>query len=164
MGPAKLNLYKKHMDNLNFPPLKRKAGHIPSLLTPNCSSIEKKFLVIRSEKGKVAARSPFKIHKELCSVLGGEASGITKLRSGEILVELSSSDHEDKLLALETFGGLPVVVYAHLRLNSSRGVVRSPDLRGTSDDEIVEELDEVTQARRIYRRRVSLRLRLTLSS
>ena len=68
------------MDNSNFPPLKRKARPIPSLLTKDGSIAKRKFLVNTKEsKGKVAARSPFKIHKEICSVLGGEASDITKL-------------------------------------------------------------------------------------
>ena len=98
----------------------------------------------------MAARSPFKIHKEICSVLGGEASGITKLRSGDILVEVLSCTYEEKL---PTFGGLSVTVEPHSRLNSSRSVVRIADLRGTSEDEIVEELDEVTHARRITRHR-----------
>ena len=72
------------------------------------------------------------------------------MTSPNLVVEVLSCTYEEKL---PTFGGLSVTVEPHSRLNSSRSVVRSADLRGTSEDEIVEELDEVTHARRITRHR-----------
>ncbi|GFN91654.1 hypothetical protein PoB_001816000 [Plakobranchus ocellatus] len=51
------------------------------------------FLVISSKgSAKVADRSPFKIHRELKSILGDETIEVTKLGSGDLMVELKSND------------------------------------------------------------------------
>ncbi|RUS85307.1 hypothetical protein EGW08_006954 [Elysia chlorotica] len=55
-----------------------------------------------------------------------------------------------RLGKIDTFVNIPVTVKAHRSLNSSRGVVRSRDLETTSEEEMVEELDGVTHARRIF--------------
>ncbi|GFO26998.1 hypothetical protein PoB_005350300 [Plakobranchus ocellatus] len=52
-----------------------------------------KFMVI-SLKGsaKVAGRSPFKIHREMNSILGDETIEVTKLGNGDLMVEFKSNN------------------------------------------------------------------------
>ncbi|GFO31830.1 nucleic-acid-binding protein from mobile element jockey [Plakobranchus ocellatus] len=65
------------------------------------------------------------------------------------MVELKSNDQAKKLGAIATFLDILVTVSPHKSLNSSKGVIRSRDLRCCSEEEMVEELSGVTHARRI---------------
>ncbi|GFO17782.1 RNA-directed DNA polymerase from mobile element jockey [Plakobranchus ocellatus] len=56
------------------------------------------------------------------------------------MVELKSNDQAKKLGAIATFLDIPVTVSPHKSLNSSKGVIRSLDLRCCSEEEMVEEL------------------------
>ncbi|GFO05147.1 RNA-directed DNA polymerase from mobile element jockey [Plakobranchus ocellatus] len=69
------------------------------------------------------------------------------------MVELKSNDQAKKQGAIATFLEIPVTVSPHKSLNSSKGVIRSRDLRCCSEEEMVEELSGVTHARRIKVRR-----------
>ena len=143
------------MDSLTNP--KKRKGAIPSLLRNDllsCSSV-KKFLVISSlnKKAKVAEKSPFKIHKALCNILIGEAHSVTKLGSGDILVELHDSEQVDRLRKCKSFDDVPVSVQEHKSLNSSRGVVRDRDFRNATEEEFAEQCVGVTRAQRIFRRK-----------
>ncbi|GFO41938.1 RNA-directed DNA polymerase from mobile element jockey [Plakobranchus ocellatus] len=136
---------------------KRKAEDLPTLMSVSPFagwSPFKKFMVISSKgSAKVADRSPFKIHRELKSILGDETIEVTKLGSGDLMVELKSNDQAKKLGAIATFLDIPVTVSPHKSLNSSKGVIRSRDLWCCSEVEMVEELSGVTHARRIKVRR-----------
>ncbi|GFO15218.1 hypothetical protein PoB_004172300 [Plakobranchus ocellatus] len=78
--------------------------------------------MVISSKGsaKVADRSPFKIHRDLKSILGDETIEVTKLGSGDLMVELKSNDQAKKLGAIATFLDIPVTVSPHKSLNSSK--------------------------------------------
>ncbi|GFO18977.1 RNA-directed DNA polymerase from mobile element jockey [Plakobranchus ocellatus] len=133
---------------------KRKAEDLPTLMSVSPFSgwsPFKKFMVLSSKgSAKVADRSPFKIHyRELKSILGDETIEVTKLGSGDLMVELKSNDQAKKLGAIAMFLDIPVTVSPHNSLNSSKGVIRSRDLRCCSEEEMVEELSGVTHARRI---------------
>ncbi|GFN91188.1 RNA-directed DNA polymerase from mobile element jockey [Plakobranchus ocellatus] len=69
------------------------------------------------------------------------------------MVELKSNDQAKKLGAIATFLDIPVTVSPQKSLNSSKGVIRSRDLRCCSEEDMVEELSGVTHARRIKVRR-----------
>ncbi|GFO32879.1 Gag-like protein [Plakobranchus ocellatus] len=69
------------------------------------------------------------------------------------MVELKSNEQAKKLGAITTFLDIPVTVSPHKSLNSSKGVIRSRDLRCCSEEEMVEELSGVTHARRTKVRR-----------
>ena len=93
-----------------------------------------KFMVISSQDDrKVAAKSPFKINRELVKILGAEPHGVTKKRSGDLMVELRSKEQERKLERVSSFLDVPVTVRPHKSLNTSRGVisihVRKGDVR-----------------------------------
>ncbi|GFN82299.1 retrovirus-related pol polyprotein from type-1 retrotransposable element r1 [Plakobranchus ocellatus] len=91
---------------------KRKAEDLPTLMSVSPFagwSPFKKFIVISSKgSAKVADRSPFKIHRELKSILGDETIEVTKLGSGDLMVELKSNDQAKKLGAIATFLDIPV--------------------------------------------------------
>ncbi|GFN95423.1 nucleic-acid-binding protein from mobile element jockey [Plakobranchus ocellatus] len=69
------------------------------------------------------------------------------------MVELKSNDQANKLGAIATFLDTPVTGIPHKSLNSSKGVIRSRDLRCCTEEEIVEEPRGATHARRIKVRR-----------
>ena len=92
-------------------------------------------MVISSQENrKVAAKSPFKINRELVKILGAEPHGVTKQRSGDLMVELRSKEQERKLERVSSFLDIPVTVRPHKSLNTSRGVIKhvgtGPSTRG----------------------------------
>ena len=122
---------------------------------PRTSSASPRFLVIHSqEERSVSSLSPFVIEKVLDGMIGTPKS-IKKLRSGDLLVEYEKKKHIEKLLRLNKFHDLKVTVSLHGSLNSCKGVVRCPDLKGVSEQEILEEMREqgVINVRRIKIRR-----------
>ena len=101
-----------------------------------------RFIIIESEdeNSSVTSLSPFVIQKVLQSI-SGEPKSIKKLsKSNQLLVEVSRKAHAENLLRTQTFHNLKVRVRPHSSLNSSRGVIRCPDLRGCSEKEILDEM------------------------
>ena len=70
-------------------------------------------------------------------------------------MEYEKKKQIDTLLRLEKFHDLKVKVSLHASLNTCKGVVRCPDLKGVSEQEILEEMREqgVINVRRIKIRR-----------
>ncbi|GFO22886.1 RNA-directed DNA polymerase from mobile element jockey [Plakobranchus ocellatus] len=101
----------------------------------------------------MADRSPFKIHRDLKSIIGDETIEVTKLGSSDLMVELKPNHQAKKLGAYTTFIDIPVTVSPHKSLKNSKRVICSRDLRFCSEEEMVEELSGVTHARRIIVRR-----------
>ena len=123
---------------------------------PTTSQPSSRFLVISSkeEDRQMSNISPFVIEKVLHGMVGVPKS-IKKLRSGDLLVEYEKKKQIDTLLRLEKFHDLKVKVSLHASLNTCKGVVRCPDLKGVSEQEILEEMREqgVINVRRIKIRR-----------
>ena len=107
------------------------------------SPIWPRFLVISSsssEDGKnLTTLSPFAINKGIEGVVGTPKS-IKRLRSGDILVEVSRSTQANNLLKTKSLIDVPVQVTPHRSLNSSKGVIRCPDIKNCSDEEILDNL------------------------
>ena len=120
-------------------------SHRPSIAFP-------RFLVIQSKEQnfKMTSISPFVISKTLQGI-AGEPKSVKKLRSGDLLVEVAKASHSSNLLNTTSFFGHDCKCFPHNSLNTSRGVIRCPDLAGVSESEIVAELTSqyVTGARRI---------------
>ena len=116
-----------------------------------------RFLLIKStdDDFKMTNLSPFVIEKTLESIAGVPKS-VKKLRTGDLLVEVERASHAKNLLGITQFYNRPCRCIPHRTLNTSRGVIRCPDLAGVSEDEIVKELSaqHVTAARRIKIRRL----------
>ncbi|KAJ8043222.1 hypothetical protein HOLleu_10217 [Holothuria leucospilota] len=100
-----------------------------------------RFLVISScGDGKgLTSLSPFAINKGIEGVVGTPKS-IKRLRSGDILVEVSRSTQANNLLKTTSLIDTPIQVTPHRSLNSSKGVIRCPDIKNCSDEEILDNL------------------------
>ncbi|GFT94132.1 uncharacterized protein TNCV_3922131 [Trichonephila clavipes] len=111
------------------------------LVLPNLSIDETaqrvRFLLISLPNNAMSVKSPFTIHKALKGI-GGEPKSIKRLRSGDLLVETSSSTQTKSFLLAKTFLDSPVNILPHKSLNTSRGVISEPDLLTTSEAEILE--------------------------
>jgi hypothetical protein len=110
------------------------------------------FLVIQgtdSEK-PLNKLSPFAIAKGIQG-LAGEPKKVTRLRSGDILVEVCQRSHSVNLLKSTMLVDTPIRVSIHKSLNSKKGVIRCKDLKYCSEEEIVEGLSDqkVTEAKHI---------------
>ena len=114
-----------------------------------------RFLVIGSADDETLKKlSPFAIQKGLQG-LAGEPKTVKKLRNGSLLVECSTESHSKNLLKSKRLCGISITVNLHTYLNSSKGVIRSRDLEGVSEEEICENLSSqgITSVKRIKVRR-----------
>ena len=119
------------------------------------STASPRFLVIHSqEERSISSLSPFVIEKVFIG-MAGEPKGKKKLRSGDLLVEYTNTKQIKNLLRWTLFHNLKVQVSLHASLNTCKGLVRCPDLKGVSEEEILEEMREqgVIHVRRIKVRR-----------
>ena len=99
-----------------------------------------RFILVESkeENKPVTSLSPFVIQKVIQSI-AGEPENIKKLhRSNQLLIEVSRKAHAENLLRAQTFHDLKVRVYPNTSLNSSKGVIRCPELGNCSEEEILE--------------------------
>ena len=100
-----------------------------------------RFILVESkEEGRqITSLSPFLIQKVIQSIAGEPENIKKKLhRSNQLLIELSKKAHAENLLRAQTFHDLKVRVYPHTSLNSSKGVIRCPELRNCGEEEILE--------------------------
>ena len=114
-----------------------------------------KYFVIDSLQGsKLTALNIFAVDRAIRDHLGSEPAKITPHRDGNFLIEVSSRQQSDKLKLLTKLVGEGVKVDKHKTLNTSRGVITSPLLRGLSEEDVVDGLKDrgVIGAYRITRR------------
>ncbi|XP_012942404.1 uncharacterized protein LOC106012833 [Aplysia californica] len=95
----------------------------------------------------------FKIGDALRQVLGYIPTNVQKLSSGALLIKCASNKELAGLEKITTFGGVPCVSERHQKFNQSKGVVRSHELKGCSNQDIVDNFEGVVEARRITIRR-----------
>ena len=102
-----------------------------------------RFLVVKSqeEKQTMADLSPFLIEKCIQSIVGHPKT-IKKLKSGGLLLEVDRKQQVENLLKTTEIFDLKVKISLHHSLNSSKGVIRCPELRPCSDKEIIDNLKE----------------------
>ena len=96
-----------------------------------------KSLVVKSasEERPLSKLSPFAMQKGFQAVAGTHKSA-KRLRDGSFLVECSRRTQEENLLKTVHFVDRPVHVFVHKTLNSSRGVIKCPELSDMSEIEI----------------------------
>ena len=103
------------------------------------------FLVVEAENKDPINISIFGIQKLLYSGCG-EVKNAKKLRNGAVLVEVASKQQAENALnnmKSWTDGNgkhIPIKVTPHRTLNSSRGVIRSRDLRDCTETEVLDAL------------------------
>lgn len=101
-----------------------------------------RFIVIKGTDEKPISKiSPFVIHKQIQSV-AGTVKKVSKMRSGNLLVECSNKSQSTNLLTLTTITNFPVSASPHNSLNSCKGIIRdrSQYLGDLTVEEICEEL------------------------
>ena len=110
-----------------------------------------KFLIIESKNKEkaVTSLSPFVIEKQIESIIG-TPKFVKKLRNGTLLVETVRKGQTDNLLKTNMFFNIPVEVTPHKTPNSSKGIIRDRNLKGESEDNIKEYLEDqrVTHVKR----------------
>ena len=94
--------------------------------------------------------SPFAINKGIVAI-ASPLTVVKKLRSGQFLIQTYKKAHCDNLLKMTSIAYTPVKVSPHRTLNSVKGVIRCPDIKECSDDDILEGLksQRVTEIYRI---------------
>ncbi|GFT33378.1 uncharacterized protein TNCV_4523741 [Trichonephila clavipes] len=85
------------------------------------------FVIHRTEGDTFSSVSPFLIQKGLSATVGS-VKAVSKMRSGDLLVEISTTKQAEQLLALQMLANIPITVLPHANLNSSRGVISESDL------------------------------------
>ncbi|GBN22706.1 hypothetical protein AVEN_68042-1 [Araneus ventricosus] len=107
-----------------------------------------------SDKETFHNASPFVIAKALSASVG-EVKTTHKLRSGYLLVEVSSPKQAKQIIKLKSLSNLPISVQPHGTLNSSKGVISVGELFNDTVEHILEELrpQSVKQVQRISIRR-----------
>lgn len=98
-----------------------------------------RYHVIHSQCSEKTARSlsPFTVAKILTDVLG-PGYKITKMASGDLLLEVRDKTQHEKISNLLAFGDVEVTVTPHRSMNTSRGVVSDEDLLNLSEEELLE--------------------------
>ena len=101
-----------------------------------------KFIIIEStnKETQVTSLSPFVIEKQIESMIRTPKS-VKKLKNGTLLVETTRKMQTDILLKSKKFFNLPVEVKPHKTLNSSKGIIRDRNLKGESEKNILEYLE-----------------------
>ena len=100
-----------------------------------------RFLMMTSgDDGKSLFRlSTFAIQKGIQGLVG-EPKTIKRLRSGDLLIEVDRETHSTKLLAITELAQVPAKVSPHRTLNTSKGVLRTPELKNTTREELLTQL------------------------
>lgn len=98
--------------------------------------------------------SIFAIQKILLSAVGSVKSA-RKLRSGAVLIEVTSRAQYCNAMKMQMWVDIPVKVSEHRSLNSCRGVIRCRDFRDCDDTEVLEALrpEGVTDIKHIKTKR-----------
>lgn len=146
----------------DFPPLPDryplKRGRTEDLLISfsKPKSTYPRFHVIHSEEPDKSARSisPFAVARSLTEKLG-PGFKITRMASGDLLLEIRDQQQYNKLTSLQTLGQTPITVTSHRSMNSSRGVVSDKDLLELTEAELLDGWKDqnVTNVQRIKLRR-----------
>ena len=91
----------------------------------------------------------FSIQKGIES-LAGEPKSIKRLRSGDLLIEVPRGSHSTNLQKATELVGKPIKVTQHRTLNTSKGVIRTPKLRNTTNEEVIVNSGLLEQKRHVF--------------
>ena len=91
------------------------------------------------EDKSLSRLSTFAIQKGIEGLVG-EPKNIKRLRSGDLLIEVDRETYSTKLLAIKEIAGIPVKVSPHRTLNTSKGVIRTQEIKNTTNEELKAQL------------------------
>ena len=103
------------------------------------------------DKKSISRLLTFAIQKGIQGLVG-EPKTIKRLRSGALfIIEVDRGMYSTKLLAITELAQVPVKLSPHRTLNTSKGVLRTPELKNTTREELLTQLKKqgVTGARMI---------------
>ena len=100
-----------------------------------------RFLVLSAPNQDLSKVSPFLIQKGLQGI-GGSPKSVKKLRSGDLLIEVTTPTQVKSFLSAKAIGHIEIKVTAHSTLNASRGVISEIDLINCTEEEIKSELSD----------------------
>ncbi|MCG8070208.1 MAG: hypothetical protein JAY84_20385 [Candidatus Thiodiazotropha taylori] len=97
-----------------------------------------RFLIIKSkdEDKPITSLSPFVIEKQIEASIG-TAKSVKKLKNETLLVETTRKTQTESLKKMTSFFAIPVEVTEHSSLNSSKGIIRDPNLRKETEENIL---------------------------
>ena len=108
-----------------------------------------RFLLVKGtdDERPLCRLSPFAVNKAIVAILGSDPFNIKKLRNGNILVEVDKEAQSNKMmkttkLNLTMDNAIPIEVQPHYSLNTKKGVIRCPDIKECTDEEILEGLKD----------------------
>ena len=112
-----------------------------------------KYITIKNsnfEEEKITNLSPFVIEKVVEGLIG-TAKNVKKLKDNSLLIETFRKSQTEQLLRQTKFYNINVRVCPHQTLNSSKGIIKDPEMKGVSTDEMKEYLQSqgVLNVRRI---------------
>lgn len=118
---------------------KRVRTEVTLKLPPQINDAFPRFHVVHCQQPERTARnlSPFLVSRSLTDKLG-PGFKVTKMASGDLLLEVCSKTQHDKLNTIQTFGDVPVTITKHKSMNTVRGVVSDDDLIELSETELLE--------------------------
>jgi hypothetical protein len=139
------------------PPTKKSRIYsTPEILEPEPFALETwpHFLILHSldQTRPFGAISPFKIHDAVIDILSPpnpnnkkeikkeKPQKMTKLSSGDFLIEVNKETHSKKLRQIKSLLNIPASVVPHKTLNSSKGIIRCKDISMCTEEEILEGL------------------------
>ena len=117
---------------------------LDGILSISQAPVYSPYLVIVPTNGKLNTMSVFGISKALKESGVCSQKSVNRLGNGSILVQVSSPFEAENLKKITAFGGTPVTVEPHRSLNRSRGVIRDRELIGCTEEEMVENIDEIS--------------------
>ena len=102
-----------------------------------------KFLIMESKNNEnpITSLSPFVIEKQIEALIGTPKS-VKKMRNQTLLVETTRKIQTEQLLKCKTFFNLSIEVSEHKTLNSSKGIIRDKALKGESEENIKDNLQD----------------------
>ena len=105
-------------------------------------NFERYLVIVAIDKEHISKTCYFKIINELKEKLAIEPEKVRKQNNKTIFIEVSSKANSEKLKTLNQLNGKSVKVFPHKSLNSSRGVIKTKQLKDTAAKDVVERLKE----------------------
>uniref|UniRef100_A0AAG5DV97 CCHC-type domain-containing protein n=1 Tax=Anopheles atroparvus TaxID=41427 RepID=A0AAG5DV97_ANOAO len=88
--------------------------------------------------------NPFLLQKVIESAIGSKPEEVTRLRGGKLLLKLNNDRQASKAVKIkkipDRIGDIEVKVEEHPTLNTSKGIIRCPDIEFLTEQEILEGL------------------------
>ncbi|XP_055924734.1 uncharacterized protein LOC129956812 [Argiope bruennichi] len=126
-------------------------------ISPNFEQHFDRYFVIKRVSDKNESFdtvSPFLVQKSISATVG-EVASIKKMKSGDLLIEVSTRKQAQNIQKVKALATIPVTISPHTSLNTSQGVITCGEIFNLPLDYIQEELKPqgVIKVRRITIRR-----------